>query len=215
MLSREEQNSGLVSGGPLPLLQDWRRQRLEKRIYHVGRMDSTPPGSRCWSSRPPKASPTVWPAPMSRPPASSSWTSPPPRPSTSVRTTWPSTVLPALRSRRSSSATTTSTPAPARSRHHAGRSQVGRCRSRWRVLVPPSPVHPAWPKLPALSSRETPEGFLCTLSYFLLSINKHIIALLTSIASHYYRFSFCTRYLIKCMSRSQSYREIRVLEIWY
>lgn len=28
-------------------------------------------------------------------------------------------------------------------RHHAGRSQVGRCRSRWRALVPPSPVHPA------------------------------------------------------------------------
>ena len=34
---------------------------------------------------------------------------------TSVRTTWPSTAPPALRPRRSSSATTTSTPAPARS----------------------------------------------------------------------------------------------------
>ena len=55
------------------------------------------------------------PVPTARPPASSSLRNPPQPPSTSVPTTWPRTVLPALPPRRSSSATTTSTAPPVRS----------------------------------------------------------------------------------------------------
>ena len=47
ILPGEELRPDLVPGCPLSLLQDWRRQRLEKRIHHVGRMDSTSTGSWC------------------------------------------------------------------------------------------------------------------------------------------------------------------------
>ena len=81
--------------------------------------------------------------PTSRPPASSSWTSPPSRPSTSVRTTWPSTALPAPQPRRSSSATTTSTPAPARSPAPCWQKSSGPL---------PQPVASPSPALPGPSS---------------------------------------------------------------
>ena len=47
VLPREELCPGLVRGCPLSLRQSRRRQRLEKRIDHVGRMDPPPPGPWC------------------------------------------------------------------------------------------------------------------------------------------------------------------------
>ena len=49
VLLGEELCPGLVRGCPLSLRQSRRRQRLEKRIDHVGRMDPPPPGP--WGQR--------------------------------------------------------------------------------------------------------------------------------------------------------------------
>lgn len=68
-----------------------------------------------WSSKHPKASATAFPALTPRPWPSKWSRSPTPQQLTSVPTTWPSTAPPGLRPRRSSSATTSSTPAPAKS----------------------------------------------------------------------------------------------------
>lgn len=65
------------------------------------------------------------PVPTARPLPSNSSRNPTIRPSTSARTTWPRTMLPALRPRRFSSAITSSTPAPARSPAPCWRSASG------------------------------------------------------------------------------------------
>lgn len=130
-------NSWIVACGGQPVLVPswaWRtlppppsRARVTPAPSNSTRPSPTTAASS-WSSKPPKASPTVSPVPTARPPASSSLRNTPQLPSTSVPTTWPRTVLPALPPRRSSSATTSTAP-PVRS--------LASC---W--LKPPGPLLP-------------------------------------------------------------------------
>ena len=133
-----------------------------------------------------------------------------PLPSTSARSTWPSTALPTPLRPRSSSATTSLTATLARSPAPCWRSASG-------LLLTPEvslslPVFGlnlnCSPSAVVRLRRDFYEPFPFT-DDLLTNVYSYC---LHQLHPYYYQPSFCTRYLTSCMSRLQSYQEIRVLK---